>query len=108
MEIPEQHVHEGEEEANLDANGLEDRFTSFQEAEKALSRLASDRDQEDAFRLSYINGSRIDNAEGRKRFRPVGEGDRQGENLESEDITVVPGEKMITVEQAKEFLIETC
>ncbi|KAL3686351.1 hypothetical protein R1sor_008925 [Riccia sorocarpa] len=48
---------------------MEEKFTSFEEAERSLARPASKIDQDDLVRLSCVGGNRLAFAEGQKKFR---------------------------------------
>ncbi|KAL2630463.1 hypothetical protein R1flu_015149 [Riccia fluitans] len=91
----------------MELEGAEDQFTSFDEAEKALSRLVSSRDQDEALHLSCVNGSRLDGTEGRKCYRPVGEGPSQDESLEEGNTMHLTGKEGEKIAPGKVLPVKT-
>ncbi|KAL3696996.1 hypothetical protein R1sor_011072 [Riccia sorocarpa] len=63
---------------HMEATG-DEKFTSFEEAERSNVRLASKMDQEDSTRMSCANNNRLDFAEVRKKFK-----DTEGQQPEKE------------------------
>ncbi|KAL2620419.1 hypothetical protein R1flu_000624 [Riccia fluitans] len=106
-ESPEQKDKEENGNASMELEVTEDQFTTFDEAEKALSRLVSSRDQEEALRLSCVNGSRLDGAEGRKYYHPEGEGPQQDERIEGAGTKSLTGNEAETMAPGKVLPVRT-